>query len=161
MSFQARLTLGDNSYNVLTVQFGISQRVGANNLPTRNPEIGLINVVIESSNQSELFEWAMMPSQTKSGSIVFYRRDSVAPLKTLNFRNAFCINYEEQFVSDGEVPMRIKMVISPHSIEMHSIEREQPWAGFERGGNSEQSSSSGNGAAQTSSSSQDIPSFRP
>lgn len=160
MSFLAKLTLGDNSYNILTVHFGVSQSVGTNNLPTRNPEIGLINIVVESSNQSELFEWAMMPSQTKNGNILFYRRDSVAPLKTLNFYNAFCINYEEQFASDGEVPMKTKLVISPYSIEMHSIERTQPWAGFERTANSQHSSSSSGSPAQ-SSSSQDIPSFRP
>lgn len=136
MSFIAKLILGDNNYNVLRADFGISQPMGAHNLPTRGVEIELINMVIESSSRSELWEWGMLNSMSKNGSIVFYRRDAVSPLKTLEFENAFCVKYKEFFEADGDMPMKIHITLSPYLIRMQNAERLQPWPGFESSGQS-------------------------
>jgi len=147
MSFQARLVLGDNSYNILDADFEVSQQMGRHNLPNRNPDIGLIHLVIESSNASELFEWAMSSSVTKNGSIVFYRRDSISPLKTLEFERAFCVGYKERFNAEGDMPMKNYLTLSPYSITMQGVNRVQDWAGFE-------SSSSGGSETETTTSPQ-------
>ncbi len=130
MSFQARLVLGNNEYNVLDCEFDISQPTGRHNLPNHHTEVGLISLVVESSSRNELWEWGMSNAMKKSGSIVFYRRDAVSSLKTLEFQHAFCIRYKEIFNSQGSIPMRIYLTLSPFLIAMQGLEITQPWAGF-------------------------------
>ncbi|HTN45476.1 MAG TPA: type VI secretion system tube protein TssD [Flavipsychrobacter sp.] len=129
MSFQARLVLGSNEYNVLECDFDVHQPVGRHNLPNHHTEVGLINLVVESGSSNELLDWGLS-TMTKNGSVVFYRRDAVAPLKTLEFEQAFCIKYRELFNHEGSIPMRIQMTISPFVIRMQGVGLSQPWAGF-------------------------------
>lgn len=134
MSFLARLTFdGANYYTVLNADYQITQSVGRANQPNRNPEIGLIHLVLESTNNNELIVWAMAPHVTKDGSITFFNRDYSDSLKTLEFYNAFCINYKEIFNADGSQPMKTELTISSHRISIQGAELQQNWAGFESG----------------------------
>ena len=50
MSFLAKLVLDSNEYNVVTVDYEISQPIGRRNMPNDEPHLGLINITVESSN---------------------------------------------------------------------------------------------------------------
>ena len=161
MSFLARLTFDSKSYyTVLDAQFEVTQGMGRDNLPNRKPEIGLIHLTLESANSLELFEWAILPNLTKSGSIVFSSRDFSDSLKTLQFSDAFCVKYKEHFVSDGSMPMRVMISISCHSISLHGAALSNHWVGFKEEGGSAASQQSVP-ATQEAGSDSDIPSFRP
>jgi hypothetical protein len=163
MSFLSKLVLDSNEYNILTVEYEVSQPIGRRNMPTDEPHLGLIQLTVESSNKSELFAWAMAPRTTKNGSIVFYRRDAQSSMKTLNFSDTFCIQYKEIFEADGAVPMKVKLTLAPRVIECQGVTREESWPGHE-GAAASNGSSSGSGASEeksTVSSDSEISSFIP
>lgn len=160
MSFLAKLSFdGTNYYNVLEAEFEVTQQVGRSNLPNRTPEIGLIHLVVESSTGGELFEWGLAGTLTKNGSLTFISRDYSDTLKTLEFDNAFCIGYKETFRSDGSLPMKTSLTISPHRIRMHGIELCNPWGGFSASSDSSTATTTSPQHAEESDS--DISSFRP
>ncbi len=131
MSFLAKLVLDSNEYNVLNLDYEVSQPIGRRNMPSDEPHLGLIQLTVESSNKSELFAWAMAPRSTKNGSIVFYRRDTKSSMKTLNFSDTFCVQFKEIFEAEGTVPMKIKLTLAPRVIECQGISREEEWPGYE------------------------------
>jgi hypothetical protein len=131
MSFLAKLVLGEKEFVVLTADYEVSQTIGRNNLPNQEPHLGLIRVTVETDNRADLFSWAMAPSMTKSGSIVFFRRDAKSALKTLNFTDAFCVSYREMFDAEGSIPMKANIVISARGIECMGIGRYEAWPGFD------------------------------
>jgi hypothetical protein len=122
MSFLAKLTLGENSYTVLAADYEVSQPIGRRNMPTDVPVVGLIHMTLESNNKSEIFEWAVSHKLAKSGSIVFYRRDAQSSMKTLNFKDGFCINFKEQFDADSEKPMRMHVTLAVREISCQGVQ---------------------------------------
>jgi|GEM_PF-839295 len=162
MSFLARLTFdGSNYYTVLNADYQITQSIGRSNLPNRNPEIGLIHLVLESTNSDELVVWAMAPNVTKNGSLTFFNRDFSDSLKTLEFYNAFCINYKEIFNADGSQPMKTELTISSHRITIQGAELQQDWVGFNSGQSGESSGASTTSPQHEDSDTGEISSFRP
>ena len=150
MSFLAKLVLDSNEYNVVTVDYEISQPIGRRNMPNDEPHLGLINITVESSNKSELFAWAMAARTTKNGSIVFYRRDAQSSMKTLNFSDTFCIRFKEIFEADGSVPMRMELTLAPRVIECQGVTREEFWPGHEGSSNGCDSSNGASESKETS-----------
>ena len=159
MSFLAKLVLDSNEYNIVTVDYEVSQPIGRRNMPNDEPHLGLINVTVESSNKSELFSWAMAARTTKNGSIVFYRRDAQSSMKTLNFSDTFCIRFKEIFEADGSVPMRMELTLAPRVIECQGVVREEFWPGYE--GSSGNNDSSNGSSESKETSDNEISSFIP
>lgn len=163
MSFLSKLQLDSNEYNILSVDYEISQPVGRRNMPTDQPHLGLINITVESSNRSELLSWAIAPRTTKNGSITFFRRDAQSSMKTLKFFDTFCINYKEKFEADGAVPMQVVMTLAPRRIECQGVMLEELWPGFSgESSDSGDSGSSGNSNSnENQTESKEIGSFIP
>src|SRR5687768_16547317 len=132
MSFLAKLVLGSGEYNILTVDYDISQVIDHNHRPNGLPKGGLIEVMVESSNNNELLEWMIRPDMIKNGKLVFYRRDANSPMKTVNFNDAFCIYPKEIFTADGQNPMVTRMTISAREIKINNVTLSNPWAGMAR-----------------------------
>ena len=88
MSFIAKITIDGEELNVLHCGFRFTQVTDATGKPTSVPQGGNINLVLESNGSTNLFDWMISPTQTKSGVITFYRRDSMSKLKTVEFGDA-------------------------------------------------------------------------
>ena len=142
MSFLAKLVLGSTEYNILTIDYDITQAIDHNHRPNGAPKGGLIQVMIESTNNNELLEWMIKPDMIKNGKIVFYRRDANSPMKTVNFKDAFCIYLKEIFTADGKNPMVTRMTLSARELKINNNTINNPWAGM-------QSSSQGSEATQS------------
>jgi len=134
MSFLAKLTLGENSYVVLNADYEVSQPIGRRNMPTDAPTLGLIHMTLESNNKSEIFEWAVSHKLAKSGSIIFYRRDAQSSMKTLSFKDGFCINFKEQFEADSDKPMRMHITVAVREISCQGVMLASDWPGFKDDG---------------------------
>ena len=162
MSFLSKLQLDSNEYNVLSVDYEISQPIGRRNMPTDAPHLGLINITVESSNKSELLGWAIAPRTTKNGSITFFRRDAQSSMKTLKFFDTFCISYKEKFEADGAVPMQVVMTLAPRRIECQGVTLEEFWPGFNgESSDSDSGSSSSSASSENQTESKEIGSFLP
>ena len=139
MSFLAKLVIGSTEYNILTVDYDISQVVDHNHRPNGAPKGGLIQVMIESANNNELLEWMIKPDMIKNGKIVFYRRDANSPMKTVNFKDAFCIYLKEIFTAGGVNPMVTRLTLSARELKINNNVINNPWAGMQSSSQSSES----------------------
>lgn len=119
MSFLAKLNIDDKEYNVLSFSFGVDQNVsyaaGLVNA-TGRPKLRTLDIVIESTANTGFFEWSVGINTEKDGEIIFYKRDAMASSRKLEFKGAFCINYNESFNNASSNPMVTKLCLAAASI---------------------------------------------
>jgi hypothetical protein len=127
MSFIAKLKLDGEEMNVLHCGFRFSQVTDATGKPTAIPKGGTIDLLVESTGSTDLFDWMISPTQTKNGVITFYRRDTKSKLKTLEFTDAHCVDYYETFDHVGDNPMRIQLTISSRELKLNDSEFKNNW----------------------------------
>ncbi|MGB4843307.1 MAG: type VI secretion system tube protein TssD [Ferruginibacter sp.] len=130
MSFQAKLILDDNEYNVLTVEYAITQPVDSNNRPNGRVRGGIIDLTVESGANFELIQWVAEHSMVRNGKIDFYRRDSTSVVKSVEFTDAFCIYLKEIFISEGAHPMVTKVTLTARELNIQSSTILNTWAGM-------------------------------
>lgn len=119
MSFLAKLSIDDQEYNVLSFSFDVNQQVSHGSArPTGQPIINNLHVSIESAANSGFFMWSVSPYEQKDGEIIFYKRDTMASSRTLQFTGAFCVNYNEIFQSDSSNPMITNLVLTVETLEL-------------------------------------------
>jgi hypothetical protein len=127
MSFIAKLKLDGEEVPVLQCSFRFSQIVDETGKPSALPLGGSIILLLESNSNNDLFDWMISPTQTKSGSVTFYRRDTMSKLKTLEFTDAYCVDYHETFNHIGENPMQIQITLSAREIKLNDSGYKNNW----------------------------------
>ncbi len=128
MSFISTLTVDDTDYNILKCHFGMNQSVAKNGMAVQNPTGGgIIDIHLESTSSTELFNWMANANLKKNGSITFYRRDAMSRQKRLDFTDALCIKYDEDFDYDGTNPMVTRVTISAREIVLEDVTVTNNW----------------------------------
>lgn len=127
MSFQSKLKVAGKEYNILKVNFGLAQETDATGRPSTITRGGKIELIVESTGETELFEWMTNSFERKDGSIVFIKRDSDATLKELKFEEAYLVKYRENFDSTGRNPLTESFTLSARKISMGTGEHTNPW----------------------------------
>lgn len=112
MSFLAKLQIDGEEFNVLDFHIKFKQEIDAASKPTGNAKGGIIKISIEANQNVNFLSWMLSGDLTKSGKVIFFRRDAMSKMKELKFEKAYCIGYDEQFTSTTEVPMQIKMKLA-------------------------------------------------
>lgn len=118
MSFKSILKVAGKNYNVLSVNYGLFQETDATGRPSTITRGGKIDITVESTGETDLFEWMTNSFERKDGSVVFYKRDTEATLKELKFSEAYLVKHKEKFDSTGENPLIETFTISAREIEM-------------------------------------------
>lgn len=127
MSFLAKLELDGNSYNVLECRYSFTQPTDETGKPQGMPQGGEIVIRIESTGNPELLGWMLDHNKTKSGKIIFFRRDAMSKLQELNFEKAYCINFEEHFNSDNDSPLQIELKLIAQTFDVNGATHEKKW----------------------------------
>jgi hypothetical protein len=109
MSFLSTLHIDGEEYNVLEFNIDFKQEKDTTGKPIGDAKGGAIKVIIEATQNSTFLSWMLNSNLTKDGKIIFYRRDALSKMKELDFKKAFCINYQEQFTSTTDIPMKITL----------------------------------------------------
>jgi hypothetical protein len=129
MSFKAKFKVAGKEFTALNVSYGLFQETDATGRPSTVTRGGKIDIVVEGTNSTELFEWMTNSFERKDGSVVFYKRDSDATLKELKFTEGYLVKHKENFDSTGENPLTETFTISARKIEMGSGAYENEWPG--------------------------------
>ncbi len=116
MSFQAKLEIDDTSYNLLDCTFEFDQPLDHNGRPSAAPRGGIIVLSLEFEKKTDLLNWAISPTETKSGQIVFMKRDAMASLMTLKFSNAYCARLSGFYHAVSNEPFKLKLKISAEKL---------------------------------------------
>ena len=127
MSFLAKLNIDDNEMNVLECSFGFHQGADNSGRPSQKPRGGQITILIESTNKTDFLEWMISSNMTKNGNIVFYKRDNMSSLKTVDFSEAYCLDYVEDFDAVSAEPLKTRVVISAKEISIKGTTYKNNW----------------------------------
>lgn len=127
MSFLAKLEIDGEVLNVLEFQCTLSQDTDKSGKPSADPVGGKVRVVVESTKSTMLFDWMTSNTQTKNGKLTFYRRDAISKMRDLEFKEGYCIHYDELFIAYNTMSMRIEVVISAKEINMGGSQFSRNW----------------------------------
>jgi len=127
MSFKAKLKISGQEYNVVNVNYGLIQETDATGRPSSVVRGGKIELTVESTGGTELFELMTNNFERKDGSVVFVKRDNDATLKELTFKEAYVVKYKENFDSTGDNPLTESIVLSAKEINMGSGGHVNEW----------------------------------
>jgi hypothetical protein len=127
MSFKAKFKSAGKELNVLDAHYSLHQEVDATGRPSSITRGGQITLTVESNQETDLFEWMCNNFERKDGSIVFFKRDSEATMKELQFKEGYLINFEEAFHASNANPMATTFTISAKEISMGSGKHANEW----------------------------------
>ncbi|WP_108868971.1 type VI secretion system tube protein TssD [Aquimarina aquimarini] len=127
MSFKAIFKVSGEEFNVLSCSYGLLQEVDPTGRPSSVTRGGKITLTVESTANTSLAEWMCNNFEMKDGSVVFYKRDTDAKAKELNFKNGYAVKYVESFDADGKNPMTETLTISAREIGIGNGEHRNEW----------------------------------
>lgn len=127
MSFKLKLKVAGKELNVLDMTYQLKQETDATGRPSSITRGGMISMTIESTSDASLFEWMCNNFERKDGSIVFVKRDGDATLKELSFKEAYMVQYRENFNAVGDNPVTETFTISAREISMGNAKFENEW----------------------------------
>jgi hypothetical protein len=127
MSFKAKLKVAGKDLNVLSCNYALKQETDATGRPSSITRGGKINLTVESTGDTSFFEWMCNNFERKDGSIVFLKRDTDATLKELKFKEAYLVDYRENFDSTGDNPVSESFTLSAKEISLGTGKHVNDW----------------------------------
>lgn len=127
MSFKAIFKVDGNEYNVLSCNYSLNQDYDVTGRPASVTRGGVVNIVIESTDSTALFEWMCDSYMKKDATITFNKRDENAKLKELEITEAYMVGYSESFDSIGTGAMLETITLSAKAIKMGNGEHDNEW----------------------------------
>lgn len=127
MSFKAQLKVGGTVANILSCSYDLFQETDATGRPSSVTRGGLIEVQIESTGSDEWISWVADSFSRKDGTITFFKRDTDAKLKEVEFKEAYLVKYKEQFEATSALPMTETFTISAKEIVVGNMNLEKAW----------------------------------
>lgn len=127
MSFKAKLTVGGKTMNVLSCNYDLTQEVDATGRPSSVTRGGRIMLSVESTGDTDMFEWMCNNFERKDGTLTFLKRDTDAKQKELSFTEGYLVKYEEKFNAFDNMPMAESFTISAREIKLGNGEHINEW----------------------------------
>jgi len=118
------MTVDGTDYQIMSCTYGLSQSVDGSGRPTSETKALDIHVVIESSEDNSIMEWAVDSYGKKDGSIVFNKIDSDQTMKQLDFKDGYVTSYSESFGGDT---MLMSVGISARTVTVGNAEQDNNW----------------------------------
>jgi hypothetical protein len=127
MSFKAKLKVAGKDLNVLNCYYAMKQETDATGRPSSITRGGKITLTVESTGDTTFFEWMCNNFERKEGSIVFIKRDTNATLKELQFKEAYLVDYKENFDNVGDNPITETFTLSAKEINLGNGQHVNEW----------------------------------
>ena len=127
MSFKGKFKVAGKEYNILACHYALKQETDPTGRPSSITRGGKITLTVESTGDTAFFEWMTNSFERKDGSITFLKRDSDATMKELSFKEAYLVDYRENFDSTGDNPVTESFTLSAKEIAMGSGKHQNEW----------------------------------
>ncbi|MBI9060196.1 type VI secretion system needle protein Hcp [Labilibaculum sp. DW002] len=127
MSFKAKLNVGGKTMNVLSCNYDLTQEVDATGRPSSVTRGGRVMLTVESTGDTDMFEWMCNNFERKDGTVTFLKRDTDAKQKELSFTEGYLVKYEEKFNAFDNMAMAESFTISAREIKMGNGEHVNEW----------------------------------
>ena len=127
MSFKATLDIDGAQYRTLNCSYSLHQDIDETGRPSSVARGGVLNLVVESTDDTSLFEWMCDSYQRKDAKVTFNKRDEDSKLKELEISEAYMVDYEEAFDNVGNGAMVQSFTLSAKNIKMGNGEHSNEW----------------------------------
>ena len=119
MAHKAILTLENKEYNLIECEYEFIQSIKENGQPAGRSSGSLIHftMIAPDDNNTRFHDWMQSATEHKDGQIVFeITGDETPPIKTLQFKHAYCVRLYEYFSLYNNTQMLAKITISAAEI---------------------------------------------
>lgn len=120
MALQGSLTIGEKTYGVVECAYEFHQSIDETGKPVTRPQGGTITFVMPSTSDEDLFfyKWMFNKTEVQSGSFKFivYSNDNKQSFKTVEFKNAYCVELKDYFNDNDSKLMYTTITISAQEI---------------------------------------------
>lgn len=127
MSFKLELNVGGKKVNVLNCTYALKQETDSSGRPSTVTRGGKITLTVESTGETTFFDWMINNFERKDGNIVFLKRESNATMKQLDFKEAYLVDYRENFDNANEQPVTETFTLSARVISIGGSSHENEW----------------------------------
>jgi hypothetical protein len=127
MSFKVKLKVAGKDSNILDLSYALKQETDATGRPSAVTRGGKISITVESTGDTAWFEWMCNNFERKDGSIVFIKRDTDATLKELTFKEAYMVDYRENFSATNDKAVSETFTLSAKEITMGTGTHVNEW----------------------------------
>jgi hypothetical protein len=127
MSFKSVFEVAGKKLVVKHCSYDLTQEVDATGRPSAITRGGRIRLVVESTGETDLFEWMVNSFERKDGTVTFYKRDTDAKSKELSFKEGYLVKFEESFDADSQNPMTVAFTISARELSMGNATHINEW----------------------------------
>ena len=119
----------DKGIPLLTCDYSFSQEVDQRGLAKSQVTGGIINFSFLSIEDEEIMWWMVSPNADKNGKISFSGSEDEKVFKTLEFKDARCVYYQETFSRDNEMMEEIS--ISAREISLSGATHTNTWTKYD------------------------------
>ena len=131
MSFSAVFSAaGSGDCEVVTTSFSFTQSIDDKGRPSSKVHGGVIRVTIVADENTSLVSWMLDPYKKESGSITYKRIDQDSMMKDVQFEEAYCVEYTEDFDARGgakDASMTLSLTISANKITVGGATLDNKW----------------------------------
>jgi len=127
MAFKAKLQLEDSAYDLLSCDYSFHRNVDLKGRPSSNVYGGVIRLLLESNDDTDIVAQLMNQFKPVMGSVTFYKGIDAATMKELSWENGYIMRYNEIFETGSKEPMKIYFEISAEKIMMGSEKIDHKW----------------------------------
>lgn len=129
MAFKAKLSFNGKEYDVLDCNYKFKRDVDSKGRPSSSIYGGVIDVHIESTEDTSILESMINQYSLTSGSVVFRRGDEESKMKEITWESGYIIDYEEDIDVVGSKPMTLRFKVSAKTVKVNNASIEQEWPG--------------------------------
>ena len=129
MAFSARLDLDSISdARVVDFSYSFSRDYDPTGRPSGGVRGGVIQITIESSGNTDLYNWMVDPFKTKEGVIkIMDEKTEGSSMKEIKFKDAYIVEYSESFHWQGGDNMMESFTVSAKEIDIGGNPFENEW----------------------------------
>ncbi|MBN2173795.1 MAG: type VI secretion system needle protein Hcp [Prolixibacteraceae bacterium] len=127
MSFKAIFKVDGKEYRVLNCSYSLHQEIDNTGRPSSTARGGVVNLVVESTDDTSLLAWMCDSYKKQDATITFNKRDEDSKMKELEIKEAYMVDYEEAFDNSGDGAMIQSFSLSARSIKMGDGDFENEW----------------------------------
>ena len=127
MAFKATLTLDGKTFVVMSCHYALHQNVDATGRPSSDVRGGTVSVTVESTDDNTIYTWMTDSHSFKDGKITFYKRDQDSKMKELEFKQAACIDFSENFDANSSNAMTISFTLSAKELSLGGDSHANAW----------------------------------
>lgn len=118
----------EEGIHLLSCDYKFSQEQDLNGLPTSKVNGGTIDLSFASLEDNEIIQWMISEDADKNGKISFSGDNNTKPFRTLEFKDAKLVFYQEYF-TDRSI-MTTVLSISTREIDISGVKYSKSWMGY-------------------------------